>query len=342
VVARRRSLVLDPVKAAEDAGLRWICDDAPGIRRVRSGKGFRYVDADGKPVRDDKTLERIRKLVIPPAWTDVWICASPNGHVQATGRDARGRKQYRYHARWREKRDETKYDKMLLFGLALPKIRARVDEDLSLPGLPRDKVLATVVRLLETTLIRVGNEEYARANKSFGLTTLRNHHVDVDGAELRFEFRGKSGKKHRVAVHDRRLARIDGRCQDLPGHELFQFVDDEGNLHPIDSQDVNDYLRSITNQDITAKDFRTWNGTVLAAEALREALRSGPRGRSKRVVTRCIDRVAQRLGNTKTVCRKCYVHPKVIEAYMDGSLDGALGNGDDLEGAVLKWLRTLY
>ena len=342
MVARRRSLVLDPVKAAEDAGLRWICDDAPGIRRVRSGKGFRYVDADGKAVRDDKTLERIRTLVIPPAWTDVWICASPNGHVQATGRDARGRKQYRYHARWREKRDETKYDKMLLFGLALPKIRERVDEDLGRPGLPREKVLATVVRLLETTLIRVGNEEYARANKSFGLTTLRNHHVDVDGAELRFEFRGKSGIQRRVAVHDRRLARIIRRCQDLPGHELFQYIDDEGMLRPIDSQDVNDYLREITHQDITAKDFRTWNGTVLAAGALREAMRGGQRGRSKRVVARCIDRVAARLGNTKAVCKKCYVHPGVIDAYLDGSLDGALGRGDDLEGAVLKWLRTLY
>jgi DNA topoisomerase-1 len=342
VVAQRRTIVLDPVKAAEDAGLRWISDDAPGLRRLRAGKGFRYVDADGKRVTDEKTLARIKQLAIPPAWRDVWICASPNGHVQATGRDARSRKQYRYHQRWRAKRDETKYDKMLLFGLALPKIRERVDEDLARPGLPRERVLATVVRLLETTLIRVGNEEYARANKSFGLTTLRDRHVDVDGSELRFEFRGKSGIKHRVAVHDRRLARIIRRCQDLPGHELFQYVDDDGTLRPINSQDVNDYLREITNQEITAKDFRTWNGTVLAAEALREAMRTGPRGRSKRVVTRCIDQVAQKLGNTKTVCRKCYVHPAVINAYLDGTLDTALGRGEDLEGAVLKYLRTLY
>jgi len=342
VVALRRTIVLDPVQAAEDAGLRWVNDDTPGLRRLRAGKGFRYVDAAGKRVTDDKTLARIKQLAIPPAWRDVWICASPNGHIQATGRDARGRKQYRYHARWREKRDETKYDKMLIFGLSLPKIRARVDADLARSGLPREKVLATVVRLLETTLIRVGNEEYARANKSFGLTTLRNHHVDVDGAELRFEFRGKSGKTRRVSVHDRRLARIIRRCQDLPGHELFQYVDDEGALKPIDSQDVNDYLREITHQDITAKDFRTWNATVLAAEALREALRSGPRGRSNRVVTRCIDRVADRLGNTKTVCRKSYVHPGVIAAYLDGSLDQCLGRcGDDLEAGVLKWLRTL-
>ena len=342
MVAVRRQIVLDPVKAAEDAGLRWVCDDAPGLRRVRAGKGFRYVGADGKTVRDERTLARIKALVIPPAWRDVWICASPNGHIQATGRDARGRKQYRYHARWREKRDETKYDKMILFGLALPRIRERVDEDLSKPKLPREKVLATVVRLLETTLIRVGNEEYARSNKSYGLTTLRNHHVDVDGSELRFEFRGKSGVKHRVAIQDRRLARIIRRCQDLPGHELFQYLDDDGELHSVSSQDVNDYLREITHQEITAKDFRTWNGTVLAAAALREVCGKGPRGRSKRVVASCIERVAERLGNTKSVCRKCYVHPAVIAAYMDGTLATALGNDDDVEAGVLKYLRTLY
>ncbi|MCA1662778.1 MAG: DNA topoisomerase IB [Myxococcales bacterium] len=342
VVAVRRQIVLDPVKAAEDAGLRWVSDDAPGIRRVRAGKGFRYVDAEGKTVRDDKTVTRIKQLVIPPAWRDVWICASTDGHLQATGRDARGRKQYRYHARWREKRDETKYDKMIMFGLALPKIRERVDEDLKKSGLPRERVLATVVRLLETTLIRVGNEEYARSNKSYGLTTLRDHHVDVQGAELRFEFRGKSGVKHRVAVHDRRLARIIRRCQDLPGHELFQYVDDAGELHSVSSQDVNDYLREITHQEITAKDFRTWNGTVLAAAALRQVCSQGPRGRSNRVVAKCIESVAARLGNTKSVCRKCYVHPAVVNAYMDGTLATALGDGDDLEAGVLKYLRTLY
>ncbi len=322
--ARRLKLTLDPIEAAEDAGLRWTNDDRPGIRRVRAGKGFRYVDVDGKAVKDARTLERIRKLAIPPAWTSVWICPSPNGHVQATGRDARRRKQYRYHPRWREKRDETKYDKMLVFGHALPLIRARVEEDLARPGLSRDKVLATVVRLLETTLIRVGNEEYARDNHSFGLTTLRDHHVDVDGSKLRFEFKGKSGKKYAVAVEDRRLARVVRRCQDLPGHELFQYLDDDGERRAIDSQDVNEYLKAITGQDITAKDFRTWNGTVLAASALREAMHTGPRGRSKRVVTRCIDRVAARLGNTKAVCRKCYVHPAVIDAYLDGTLDEAL------------------
>ncbi len=339
VAARLRKLVLDPVQAAEDAGLRWICDDGPGIRRIRAGKGFRYVGTDGKSIRDEKLLARIKKVAIPPAWTDVWICPSVNGHIQATGRDARRRKQYRYHARWREKRDETKYDKMLLFGLALPKIREQLDDDLKRPGLPREKVLATVVRLLETTLIRVGNEEYARANKSFGLTTLHDHHVEVDGAEMSFEFRGKSGIQHAVSVNDRRLARIIQRCQDLPGNELFQYVDGDGR-HPIDSQDVNDYLKSITTLDITAKDFRTWGGTVLAAAALREALRARPRGRSNRVVVRCVETVAKRLGNTKAVCRKCYVHPAVIESYMDGTLDKALGDGDDLEGAVLAFLRT--
>ena len=329
------------MQAAAEAGLRWTCDDGPGIHRLRAGKNFRYVDERGHAVRDAKTLARIRALAIPPAWTNVWICASPSGHMQATGRDARGRKQYRYHARWREKRDETKYDKMLLFGLALPKLRARVDEDLGRAGLPREKILATVVRLLETTLIRVGNEEYARANDSYGLTTLRSRHVDVDGNRLRFEFRGKSGVRRLVSLHDRRLARIIRRCQDLPGHELFQYVDESGARRAIDSQDVNDYLREITRQEITAKDFRTWNGTVLAAAALREASRAEAKP-TKRAVVRCIEQVAARLGNTKAVCRKCYVHPKVIDAYLDGSLDGALGKSDDVETGVLKWLRTLY
>ncbi len=318
-----------------------MCDDGPGIRRLRAAKRFRYVDERGRAVRDAKTLARIAALAIPPAWRDVWICASPNGHMQATGRDARGRKQYRYHARWREKRDETKYDKMILFGLSLPKIRARVDEDLGRAGLPREKILATVVRLLETTLIRVGNEEYARSNHSYGLTTLRARHVDVAGGKVRFEFRGKSGVRRAVSLHDRRLARIIRRCQDLPGHELFQYVDDDGGRRAIDSQDVNDYLRDITRQEITAKDFRTWSGTVLAAGALRAATQAGARP-SKQAVMRCIEEVAARLGNTKAVCRKCYVHPAVIDAYLDGSLDGALGRGDDIEAGVLKWLRTLY
>jgi len=259
----------DPVGAARAAGLRYVHDDRPGIRRARSGKAFRYVGPDGRPVRDDDTVKRIRSLAIPPAWTDVWICPLPNGHIQASGRDARGRKQYRYHPRWRQARDETKYHRMVAFGLALPAIRDRVEADLALPGLPRRRVLAAVVRLLETTLIRVGNEEYARANHSFGLTTLHNHHAEVNGATVHFRFRGKSGVRHAVDVCDRRLARLIRQCQDLPGHELFEYVDDEGRVHEVSSSDVNDYLREPAGDEFTAKDFRTWGGTVLAAEALR-------------------------------------------------------------------------
>lgn len=333
---RLRKLTLDPVHAADAAGLRWVSDAEPGLARVRAGKGFRYVDADGKPVRDARTLARIRALAIPPAWRDVWICASPSGHLQATGRDARGRKQYRYHERWRQTRDETKYDKMVRFGEALPRIRARVAADLARDGLPREKVLATVVKLLQTTLIRVGNEEYARANRSFGLTTLRNRHVDVDGAEVRFEFRGKAGKRHRVAVQDARLARVVRRCQDLPGHELFQYVGDDGEVRAISSHDVNEYLRAVTGADITAKDFRTWNGTLLAAEALLAAKARRP---SARAVTACIATVAERLGNTKAICRKCYVHPAVIDAYLDGSLARALPGRRAAERALIRFLR---
>ena len=318
------STTLEPIRAAEQAGLRWVSDDRAGIRRVRAGKKFRYLDPHGAPVRDEKTLARIAGLAVPPAWTDVWICPSESGHLQATGRDARGRKQYRYHPRWRAERDATKYDKLVLFGTALPQIRARVERDLGRPGLPREKVLATVVRLLATTSIRIGNEEYARTNHSFGLTTFRDHHVDVHGAALRFQFRGKSGVIRTVAVHDRRLARIIRQCQELPGHELFQYIDEAGERRSVGSHDINDYLRAITAQEITAKDFRTWNGTVLAALTLSEAQRAGGRGPSKRVVVRCIEEVAGHLGNTVAVCRRCYVHPAVIEAYLDGTLAPAL------------------
>ncbi len=316
--------VADPLEAARAAGLRYVSDAAPGIRRKRAGKGFSYVGLDGKPLRDPGELRRIKSLAIPPAWTDVWVCPSPRGHLQATGRDARGRKQYRYHPRWREARDETKYERMIAFGEALPRIREWVERDLALPDLPREKVLATVVRLLDTTLIRVGNEEYARQNGSFGLTTLRNRHVDVSGSTLRFHFRGKSGKEYRVDVKDRRLARILQRCQDLPGQDLFQYVDDNGELQAVESDDVNAYLREISGQDFTAKDFRTWAGTVLAACALEglEAFESETEARHN--VVQAIDSVAEQLGNTRAVCRKCYVHPAVIDAYLDRSLTGAL------------------
>jgi DNA topoisomerase I len=325
---------VDPAESARAAGLRYVYDDRPGIRRVRAGKGFRYVGPDGRAVRDAETLKRIRSLVIPPAWTDVWICPVPNGHLQASGRDARGRKQYRYHPRWRETRDATKYDRMTAFGLALPAIRARTEADLALPGLPRPKVLAGVVRLLETTLMRVGNEEYARANGSYGLTTLRDRHVEVNGAAVRFHFRGKSGVRHAVDVNDRRLARLIRRCQDLPGHELFQYVDDEGATRTIDSADVNEYLREIAGSEFTAKDFRTWGGTVRVAEALLACEACERLTRRKRNVVAAIAATARRLGNTVAVCRKCYVHPAVIEAYLDGSLAEALGRPAEKNGAA--------
>ncbi len=308
------------MESAKAVGLRYVYDESPGIRRVRSGKGFRYVGPDGKAIRDPEVLRRIRSLVIPPAWTDVWICPSANGHLQATGRDARGRKQYRYHPRWREVRDETKYDKVIAFAEALPRIRARTERDLALPGLPREKVLATVVRLLEATLIRVGNDEYARQNHSFGLTTMQDRHVTINGAAVRFQFRGKSGIRHAIDLHDRRLARIIQRCQDVPGEELFQYLDDDGQPHDIGSADVNEYLRAISGQDFTAKDFRTWAGTVLAARALQEVAAFDSKAQAKRNIVQAIESVAKRLGNTRTVCRKCYVHPAVIDSYLDGSL----------------------
>ena len=295
-----------------------MTEGRPGLRRHRAGRGFVYRDAAGRRVRDGATLARIRALAIPPAWTEVWIAPSPHGHIQALGRDARGRKQYRYHARWREVRDATKYTRMLAFARALPRIRARLRTDLARPGLPRDKVLATVVRLLETTLIRVGNEAYARTNRSFGLTTMRDRHVRVRGATLRFHFRGKGGKEHAVDVRDPRLARIVRRCQDLPGQELFQYIDDDGRRQSLDSADVNAYLREIAGEEFTAKDFRTWAGTVLAALALAEVASFASKREARRNITRAVESVAARLGNTPTISRKCYVHPAVIEAYLDG------------------------
>jgi DNA topoisomerase-1 len=309
----------DPPAAAKAAGLRYVNDNRPGIRRERDGEAFRYVDADGDPVSDEGTLKRIKSLAIPPAWTEVWICQYANGHLQATGRDARGRKQYRYHPKWRDVRDEVKYERMIKFGQALPAIRSEVDRALKLPGLPREKVLATIVYLLEVTMMRIGNDEYARENHSYGLTTLRNRHVKIDGSDVEFRFRGKSGVFHKVHVHDRRLARIIQRSRDLPGQELFQYVDDDGESRSIDSADVNEYLRTITGEDYTAKDFRTWSGTVLAALALQEFEKFDSEAQAKKNIVRAIESVAERLGNTPSVCRKCYVHPAVLEAYLDGA-----------------------
>ena len=312
-------MTTDPLQAAEAASLRYVSDGEPGLRRFRAGRGFRYVAPDGAPVRDFATRRRITALAIPPAWTEVWICPTPVGHIQAVGRDARGRKQYRYHPRWRETRDATKYARMTLFARRLPRIRPRVARDLARPGLPREKVLATIVRLLETSLIRVGNVEYAETNGSFGLTTLRTRHVRVAGSSLRFEFRGKGGKRHVVDVADRRVARIVRQCQDLPGHELFQYVDEQGHRQLIGSADVNGYLREIAGEDFTAKDFRTWAGTVLALQALRSQAPTSE-AEVKRTVASAIRTVATRLGNTPAVCRRCYVHPAVVAAYADGAL----------------------
>jgi DNA topoisomerase-1 len=337
------------IAAAAEAGLRYVSDNSPGYSRKENGEHFNYLDTHGKPIRDEQRLLRIKRLAIPPAWTDVWICPSPTGHIQATGRDARRRKQYRYHERWRELRDENKFDRLAEFAKALPKIRRRVAQDMRLPGLPREKVLATVVRLLERTFIRVGNEEYARENKSFGLTTIKNRHVEVKGDHLRFRFRGKSGRQHEVAITDGRIAKIVSKCQDLPGQDLFQYVSDEGEVRNVTSQDVNDYLGEITNENFTAKDFRTWAGTVLGAIALNAQGEFETKKQAKANLKTAICAVAHFLGNTPAICRKCYVHPAIVEAYLSGTsiagLDQATKNAAKInlraiERAVLKFLRT--
>ena len=333
----------DSLEAAEEAGLRYVSDTQPGYTRKANGDGFEYFDTDKKPIRDEQRLLRISRLAIPPAWSDVWICPSPNGHIQATGRDARARKQYGYHERWREVRDENKYDRMISFGKALPKIGKRVEEDLALPGLPRNKVLATIVQLLQRSFIRVGNEEYARENKSFGLTTMKDRHVDVRGSKLHFRFRGKSGRPHEIAVTDRRIAKIVLKLQDLPGQDLFQYVGDEGDLHNITSQDVNEYLREITGEEFTAKDFRTWAGTVLAAIALRTAGEFETKMQAKANIKNAIEAVAKVLGNTPAICRQCYIHPAILETYLTGDSIDCLKqeNAKELaQSAVLKLLQS--
>jgi DNA topoisomerase-1 len=304
----------------EEADLVYLIDTVPGIRRLPHRDSFHYVDAEGKPVREPAVLARIKSLAIPPAWKNVWISPLSNGHLQATGRDAKGRKQYRYHARWREVRDRTKYERMIEFGEALPRIRRQVEADLAKRGMPREKVLATVVRLLETTLIRVGNEKYEKANNSFGLTTMRNRHVKVEGSRLRFDFVGKSGKKHSVGIRDRRLARIIRQCQEIKGQELFQYLDEDGARHAIDSADVNAYLKEISGDDFTAKDYRTWAGTVLAALTLSELDSFESATQAKKNLARAAEAVSRQLGNTAAICRKCYIHPDVIEGYLQGAL----------------------
>ncbi|MBV9739205.1 MAG: DNA topoisomerase IB [Hyphomicrobiales bacterium] len=341
----------EPRAAAEASGLVYVDEQGPGITRKRKGSAFAYYAPNGRLIRDTALLRRIRSLAVPPAYEDVWICPDPNGHIQATGRDERGRKQYRYHPNWRALRDETKYEHVVEFGKLLPRIRQRVAADMRRPGLPRRKVLATVVSLLEKTLIRIGNADYAKENKSYGLTTLRNRHVAVNGTELRFEFRGKSGKLWHLAVKDRRVARVVRACQDLPGQDLFQYLEADGSRQAVTSSDVNAYLREITGREITAKDFRTWAGTVLAAMALSEFANFDSAAAAKRNLKAAIERVAKRLGNTVTICRKCYVHPAILDAYLDGELlvnwqreaEGELrdelGSLGSEEAAVLAFLR---
>jgi DNA topoisomerase-1 len=315
-----KSVRPDPRASAIAAGLHYTTDSRPGIRRIRQGRSFRYVTPEGRTIRNADELRRIRALVIPPAWKDVWISADPRGHLQAVGRDARGRKQYRYHPKWRLVRDETKYHRLIGFAQALPAIRARTARDLRNPKLTREKVLAAVVQLLEKTLIRVGNDEYARENRSFGLTTLRDGHVAVNGGKVRFSFRGKSGVEHDIQLDDRRLARIIKACRDIPGYDLFQYLDEQGERHVVGSADVNAYLKEITGQDYTSKDFRTWAGTVLAAQTLQEFEKCESDSQAKRNIVQAVESVAKRLGNTKAVCRKCYIHPAILDAYMDGSM----------------------
>jgi DNA topoisomerase-1 len=343
------ALVCDeaPKIAAEAAGLRYVSDAAPGIRRKPAGKGFSYHKPDGSKVGDDATLARIRSLAIPPAWTEVWICPSPSGHIQATGRDARQRKQYKYHTQFREQREADKFDHLIAFAKALPRIRKRVHADLALRGLPREKVMATVVNLLELTLIRVGNEDYARQNKSYGLTTLKNRHVVVSGAEIRFRFTGKSGKQWMLKVRDRRVARIVKSCQELPGQDLLQYLDETGSVQTVTSSDVNDYLRAISGEDITAKDFRTWFGTVLAALVLNGMENAETAAAAKMNLRNAVAQVASRLGNTPTICRKCYIHPQIMERYLgrEFTLDVAPPSRarawfSSEEAAVLAFLRS--
>lgn len=342
----------NPVESAEEAGLRYVSDSDVGYTRKCRGDDFEYFDTEGKLIKDDQRLLRIKRLAIPPAWTKVWICPSPNGHLQATGFDSRHRKQYKYHERWREVRDENKYQRMAIFGAALPKIRRRITKDLKVRGLPREKVLAAVVQLLERTFIRIGNEEYARENKSFGLTTMRDRHVDIKGSKLRFHFRGKGGKMHEVDVTDPRIAKIVSKLQDLPGQDLFQCIDDDGERHHVTSQDVNEYLRQITGEDFTAKDFRTWAGTVLAAIALNAVGKAETKKQSKANVRDAISAVAKMLGNTPAICRKCYIHPAVLETYLNGaSIQGLKRKTEEAlhddainlregEEAVLKFLHA--
>ena len=338
-----------PRDMAERVSLVYVSDEEPGIRRRRSGTGFSYVGLGGKTIRDSRIIKRINALAIPPAWTDVWISADPDGHIQATGRDVKGRKQYRYHERWAVCRDEVKYGSLAEFASKLPDLRTQVDRDLRRHGLPRERVLAAVVWLLDNTMIRVGNEAYARDNKSFGLTTLKDRHVDVTGSQLRFAFKGKSGKEWKLRLTDRRIAKVVKGAQDIPGQQLFQYFEDDGSKGTVRSEDVNAYIREAIGEDFSSKHFRTWGGTVAAAAALADLERPDGKGARARALNEAIDRVSDVLGNTRTVCRNCYIHPAVIEDWSEGKLAGALKKArssfrkvtdgfDEAEMTVLRWL----
>ncbi|MBA4019330.1 MAG: DNA topoisomerase I [Pirellula sp.] len=335
------------VAAAEAVSLRYTSDEEPGFQRLRRGKGFYFINPEGKVVRKASLLARFQALVLPPAWTDVWICTSASGHLQATGKDQRGRKQYRYHDRWRRVRDEAKFENLIEFAAALPKLRRRVTRDLAQRGMTRERVLAIIVRLLETTLIRVGNEEYARDNGSYGLTTMRDRHVNVRGDIARFQFRGKSGKTHDIELHDPRMARMLRKCQELPGRQLFEYRDEAGKIHRVTSTDVNDYLQEVTGEAFTAKDFRTWSGTLLALEVLARHPKQEQRTAVPKLIVEAVKQVAERLGNTPAVCRKSYIHPAILEAFADGALPYFGGHGSsrrshsDLSTAERRLLRFL-
>jgi DNA topoisomerase-1 len=314
----------ESLAAARRAGLRYSRDDRPGITRHRTGRGFTYRDPRGRTIRGRRTLDRIRAIAVPPAWTDVWICPDARGHLQATGRDARGRKQYRYHRDYRARRDAAKFEQLLAFGRALPRMRRRIARDLARQDIPREKVLAATVRLLELTLIRVGNDEYARLNASFGLTTLKDRHARVRGASIRFRFRGKAGKTHEVTIRDRRLARVVARTQELPGQELFEYVNDDSEVRTIRSEDVNDYLRDIAGTEVTSKMFRAWGATLLAVRALSSGRPPGSPRLARREVVAAMEEVAEQLGNTPAIARGSYVHPAILDAYAEGDLPAAL------------------
>ncbi|HYI97991.1 MAG TPA: DNA topoisomerase IB [Bryobacteraceae bacterium] len=310
----------DPVLAADEAGLEYVSDRTPGIRRIKRGDSVRYVTPDGKVIKDPATLKRIRALVIPPGWTDVWICASAYGHLQAVGRDVKGRKQYRYHSAYRSQRDHAKFGRMLAFGAALPRIRKRIDDDLSLPGLPKNKVLSAVLHLLESTCMRIGNDEYVKQNESYGLTTLQDGHVKISGGKMRFKFRGKSGQQQDIELDDPRLAKIVKKCRDIPGWELFQYFDESGESCRITSTDVNNYIREISGEDFTAKDFRTWGGTGWAALFFEELGPAEDDADAKKRMVEAIKSVSAKLGNRPATCRKYYVHPAILDAYSDKTL----------------------